>query len=157
MPVNDFSAPVNAKTKKKTKWSLLTLKFLPVKDFNAPVNAKAKKKQKPKDLKQFNAAWPCKYLSSWSCNFMNMSAINPGETQESTWGSKEFCHESFSPGVHLKISTLGNPLFCAWCPHIKINHMKILNLFTKLMKQSFSFNDHQIIPQNCSTVLNFQK
>ena len=110
-----------------------------------------------KVLKQFTSAWPCKYLSSWSCNFVNMSAINPGETQETTWGSKEFCHESFSPGVHLKISTLGNQLFCAWCPHIKNNHMKILNLFTKLMKQSFSINDHQIIPQNCSTVLNFQK
>ena len=86
-----------------------------------------------------------------------MSAISPGEKQDVTLGSKEFCHESFSPGVHLKISTLGNPLFCASCPHIKNNHMKILNLFTKLMKQSFSLNDHHNVHQICATVLNFQK
>ena len=28
------------------------------------------------------------------------------------------------------------------------NHIKILNSFTKLMKPSFNFNDHQDIPQN---------
>ena len=56
----------------------------------------------------------------------------------------------------MKISTLGNPQFCAWCAYIKNKHMKNLISCTTLIKQLFDLNDHQDIPQNWLTVLYFQ-
>ena len=85
-----------------------------------------------------------------------MGVINLRETLKPSLGSKKYSPKSFSPGVPKKISTLGISLFCAWCPYIKNNQMKILNSFTKLMKPLFNFNDQQDIPQNLLTVLYFQ-
>ena len=85
-----------------------------------------------------------------------MGAIDQRETQKPSLGFKKYSPKSFYPGVHLKFLTLGNPLFCAWCAYTNIIHMKILNSFTKLIKQWFDFNDHQDIPQNWLTVLYFQ-
>ena len=111
-------------------------------------------------LKTLVYQWYTKHFDfhwySWGPNFTNMRAIDPRETQKPSLESKEYSPKSFSPGVHMKISTLEIPLFCAWCPYIKNDHMKILNLFTKLIKQSFDHNDHPYIPQNWLTELNFQ-
>ena len=43
-----------------------------------------------------------KYLSSWGQNSVNISDINPRETQKVTSGSKEFVPQISSPGVHPK-------------------------------------------------------